>query len=165
MIEDDISLCRMAALIFITARTIVIITTDGFYMGVVCSGADTNGRALCAVYCAAVEEYCCIFNIAGNINRVASALYDRIGQCKIRVVGNREGVQAAICGRVKCTSVTAICAEIQYYLSALGNLKTAACVNALDVIIELVALLCICFYGDNSTVGADRKITPRVNAL
>ena len=120
------------------ARAVIIIVADGSYTGVIGSFAYIE---------------------------VASSPDVGIGQCEVRIGGNREGVKVALCGGVKGACATAAGAEGKLDLSALGNLKAAARVDAFYVIVELVALLRVCRYGDQSAVGADFEIAARVDTL
>ena len=126
------------------ARAVIIIVADGSYTGVIGSFAYIESRAGCGVYGAAVKVYRCVLGAVGNIDRVASSPDVGIGQCEVRIGGNREGVKVALCGGVKGACATAAGAEGKLDLSALGNLKAAARVDAFYVIVELVALLRVC---------------------
>ena len=73
------------------ARAVIIIVADGSYTGVIGSFAYIESRAGCGVYSAAVKVYRCVLGAVGNIDRVASSPDVGIGQCEVRIGGNREG--------------------------------------------------------------------------
>ena len=78
------------------ARAVIIIVADGSYTGVIGSFAYIESRAGCGVYGAAVKVYRCVLGAVGNIDRVASSPDVGIGQCEVRIGGNREGVKVAL---------------------------------------------------------------------